>query len=336
MPLLSVVIPVRNEALNIHNLLDDLAAQDYPKERFDVIFIDDHSGDATYQLIKNFSSSISIRIFQLPDEESGKKAALIKGLTEAKTDLVLTTDGDCRLKKGWISEMAEFYSSRPAKLVFGAVLYPAGLTFREMMQNLEFLSLVTSAAGSAGINRPILCNAANMGFDRKLYLQFASRQQSVPVSGDDIFFLHWMKQHYPDEIHFLKSGSSFVETSPPKSPGDFINQRMRWTSKSRYYRDPCLIITAIVIFIVSFSLLILLAGSTISKLFLQGFITLFLVKCLTDFIFLYTVTAYYKTRYLLKIFLPLEVIYFFYISIIGIAGNLFPFRWKGRRSKPAA
>lgn len=334
MPFLSVVIPVRNEASNIQNLLNDLLSQDYPKKKFEVFIIDDHSDDNTYELVNNFRSDLYIRILQLPDGKSGKKAALFEGLTEAKSDLVLTTDGDCRLKRDWISGMAQFYSSRQAKLIFGAVLYPASRKFPGMMQNLEFLSLVASAAGSAGINSPILCNGANMGFDRKLYLRYMNQHQRSPVSGDDIFFLHWIKKHYPSEIHFLKSPDLFVETSSSKSPGDFMNQRMRWTSKSRFYHDAYLIFTAIVVFMVSFSLLALLVLSIFNKLFLWGFIVLFLFKSLSDFIFLYTITTYYKNRYLLKVFLPLEFIYFFYITVIGIAGNLISFRWKGRKGRP--
>ena len=203
-----------------------------------------------------------------------------------------------------------------------------------MIQNLEFLSLVTSSAGLAGVNRPILCNAANMGFERKLYLQFANHVQTLTVSGDDVFFLHWVKQRYPDEIHFLKSRSSFVETSYSKSATDFFNQRVRWTSKSRYYRDPSLIITAIVVFVTSFLLMVLLVGAIFSKLLLQGFMIVFMVKCVANFIFLYTTTSFYKTRYLLRIFIPVELLYFFYITITGIGGNLFAFTWKGRKSKP--
>ena len=333
-PFLSVVIPVRNEASHIQNLLSDLVLQDYPEERFEVIIVDDHSDDDTYELVKDFKSDLHIRILQLPYEKSGKKAALIEGLTEAKTDLVLTTDSDCRLKRDWISGMVRFYSSRRTKFIFGAVLYPASKKFAGMMQNLEFLSLVASAAGSAGIHRPILCNGANMGFDRKLYLRFINQHQRLPVSGDDIFFLHWIKKHYPSEIHFLKSPGLFVETSPPEIPADFINQRMRWTSKSRFYNDPFLIFIAIVVFMVSFSMMVLLALSVFNKLFLWGFIVLFLFKSLTDFIFLYTITTYYKNRYLLKVFLPLELIYFLYITVIGIAGNLLSFRWKGRKGNP--
>lgn len=333
-PFLSVIIPIRNESSNIENLLTDLSLQDYPGEKFEVILVDDHSNDSTLQLINHFKKKIKYRVIQLADHECGKKAALIKGLKVSDSDLVLTTDGDCRLKKHWISGMAEFYSSRPAKLIFGTVLFSNKNTFWDKMQSLEFLSLVTAAAGLTGIHRPILCNAANMGFDRKSYLQFANHHPSEIVSGDDIFYLHWVKKKYPDEIHFLKSRSVFVVTTPPESPGDFIGQRIRWTSKSRYYRDRHLIITALIIFTVSFSLLGLLVGSFFCKLSLQGFLLLFIVKGIADFIFLHKMTSFYNIRHLLKVFIPLEIIYFFYVSIIGIAGNLFSFSWKGRKINP--
>jgi biofilm PGA synthesis N-glycosyltransferase PgaC len=330
-PFLSVVIPIRNESSSIENLLTDLSLQDYPEEKFEVILVDDHSNDFTLQLINQFNTNIKCRIIQLGDHEYGKKAALIKGLKASNSDLVLTTDGDCRLKKYWISEMAEFYSSRPAKLIFGPVLFSNKKTFWNKMQSLEFLSLVTGAAGLAGIHRPILCNAANMGFDRKSYLRFANHHPSEIVSGDDIFYLHWLKKKYPDEIHFLKSHSSFVVTTPPENPRDFIGQRIRWTSKSRYYRDCHLILTALIIFIVSFSLLCLLAGSIFCKLSLQGFLLLFIIKGIADFIFLHRITSFFHIRHLLRVFIPLEFVYFFYVSIIGIAGNLFSFSWKGRK-----
>ncbi len=333
-PFLSVVIPIRNESSNIENLLIDLSLQDYPREKFEVILVDDHSNDSTLQLINHFKIKLKCQVIQLADHECGKKTALLKGLKASNSDLVLTTDGDCRLKEHWISGMAEFYLSRPAKLIFGTVLFSDNKTFRDKMQSLEFLSLVTGAAGLAGIHRPILCNAANMGFDRKSYLLFANHHPSEIVSGDDIFYLHWLKKKCPDEIHFLKSRSSFVVTPPPESPGDLISQRIRWTSKSRYYRDRHLIITTLIIFIVSFTLLCLLVGSVFCKLSLQGFLMLFLVKGIADFIFLYIMTSFYDIRHLLKVFIPLEFIYFFYVSIIGIAGNLFSFSWKGRKINP--
>ena len=53
---LSVIIPARNEEKNIHDCLQSIVSQTYPKQLFEVIVIDDHSTDATPQIIKSFSN----------------------------------------------------------------------------------------------------------------------------------------------------------------------------------------------------------------------------------------------------------------------------------------
>jgi hypothetical protein len=77
-----------------------------------------------------------------------------------------------------------------------------------------------------------------------------------------------------------------------------------------------------------------MAGSIFSMVMMKSFFGLFLLKCTTDFILLFIVTGFYQNRYLLTIFFPLEIIYFIYISIIGLTGNLIGFTWKGRKIKP--
>ena len=70
----SVVIAVRNEESNIINLIEDLSCQDFPKELFNIIIIDDHSEDNTFDLIKNSQKKYSnLVIRSLPDNKFGKK-----------------------------------------------------------------------------------------------------------------------------------------------------------------------------------------------------------------------------------------------------------------------
>lgn len=334
-PSLSVIIPVRNESSQLSDLLFDLNQQDYPKDKFEIIIVDDHSDKSLVSMIPEFKEKTNIRMLQLGKKESGKKAALLKGMMASDFELVLTTDADCRIKKSWISEMVNFYVSKQMKLVFGNVQLSTNRKLFSWFQSLEFLSLVSSGAGFAGNGHPIFCNAANMGFERKTYLQFLQEKGSgLPVSGDDVLFLLWLKKKYPGKIGFIKSLTALVETKPVGSIGEFIHQRLRWTSKSRYYRDFMIIAVSLIVYITSLSLLILLVGSFFSKSLIAGFICLFLVKCIGDLFFLFIVTGYYRNRYLLTVFLPLEIIHFIYISIIGFAGNLFAFTWKGRRRKP--
>ena len=334
-PAVSVIIPVRNETNGLNFLLSDLANQKYPEDKFEVIVVDDHSVTPYNDLITAFENKLRIHKLDLDYNEQGKKAALIKGLGTSSSELILTTDADYRLTPYWISEMSNYYVSGNVKLIFGSVLFRKSRKINELMQGLEYLSLITSAAGFAGNGHPIFCSAANMGFERISYSEFISENQnSVPVSGDDVLFMLWLKKKFPGKIGFVKSHNSIVVTNPATGFKEFLNQRLRWTSKSRYYRDAAIILTALIVYVQSITLLGLLAGILFSGLLLKGFLVLFLSKFIADLALLYLVTGYYRNRYLLKIFIPLEIIYFIYISIIGLAGNLVSFDWKGRRSGP--
>lgn len=333
-PYLTVIIPVRNESAALSDLLLDLSKQDYPKEKFEIIIADDHSDCLPDKIIAEISRTSGIRILHLNKNESGKQAALRKALLAAKSELVLITDADCRIQYEWISEMANYYICKEVLLMFGNVKLRDSRKIFDWFQSLEFTSLVASGAGFAGAGYPILCNAANMGFKKSTYLQFLHEKENhLPVSGDDIMFLLWLKKKYPDRIGFVKSLKAQVETNPAPGIKGFIQQRLRWTSKSRYYRDFMIIMTSIVVYFTSFFLLIMLAGSFFSVFMMKGFICLFLLKCITDFILLFVYTSYYRSRYLLAVFIPLEIIYFVYISLIGFAGNLSGFIWKDRKIK---
>lgn len=333
-PSLSVIIPVRNESAQLSDLLTDLNNQDYPHEKFEVIIVNDHSDHFSENIRNDFRDNTKIRILHLDKNESGKKSAIKKGLLASNSDLILTTDADCRIRKEWISEMVNFLVSKQVKLVFGSVQLTKSRKLFDWFQSLEFLSLVASGAGFAGNGHPIFCNAANMGYERKTYIQYLEEKGSdFSVSGDDVLFLLWLKKKYPGKIGFIKSLTAQVESKPAASLNEFINQRLRWTSKSRYYRDFMIIITSLIVYITSLSLFLLMAGSFFSRLLMTGFICLLLLKCFVDFIFLFVITGYYRNRYLLSVFFPLEIIHFIYISIIGFAGNLFAFDWKGRKNK---
>jgi cellulose synthase/poly-beta-1,6-N-acetylglucosamine synthase-like glycosyltransferase len=57
LPFVSIIIPVRNESENIQACLKAALAQQYPKNRFEVILIDDYSTDPTLRLAREFTDS---------------------------------------------------------------------------------------------------------------------------------------------------------------------------------------------------------------------------------------------------------------------------------------
>lgn len=97
LPSVSVIVPARNEALNIERCISSLTASEYP--HFDVIIVDDRSEDGTADLARAISSGNAQRVTvlegaELPDDWIGKPWACHQGAAVATGDLLLFTDAD--------------------------------------------------------------------------------------------------------------------------------------------------------------------------------------------------------------------------------------------------
>ncbi|UCG28444.1 MAG: glycosyltransferase, partial [Bacteroidales bacterium] len=163
----SVIIPVRNEAVHIPDLIKALRRQEYPKELFEVILVDDHSSDSTREVIALCTKENSCCSL-ISSTLTGKKHALLEGIDLSSGDLILTTDADCRFGRSWISSVVSYFEKNNPDLVIGPVILNEGPGIFQDLQSLEFLSLAGSSGGSAGIGRPILCSGANLAYRRDI------------------------------------------------------------------------------------------------------------------------------------------------------------------------
>lgn len=90
-PFLSVVIPVLNEKENVAQLHQEIVAACVPlKKPFEIIFVDDGSGDGTVEVIKKLSP---VKLIVLR-RSYGQTAALDAGIKAAQGELIVTMDGD--------------------------------------------------------------------------------------------------------------------------------------------------------------------------------------------------------------------------------------------------
>jgi poly-beta-1,6-N-acetyl-D-glucosamine synthase len=326
----SIVIAARNEEKHIESVIKSVLCQDYPSRNYEIIIVDDHSTDRTYNLAEIIAKSFSnLSIYQLPKGVEGKKKAIFHGVTKAKGELILLTDADVIIPTSWVSAMTGYYEERKT-LIVGPVVMDQGNTLFERMQSFEFMSLSGSTAGSASIGHPIMCNGANIAFPKEFYMRAFSAIKPGVASGDDIFLLQSAKKKDGPGVSYLKSPLANIIVSPISKPRDFFAQRFRWTSKSRYYKDFEIILTAIIVFFVNLLLSLAFIASFFHFTLLFPFLLCFAIKSIVDFLFLRQLCIYFETRKLLLLFLPVSFFYIFYISLTGILGNLLSFKWKGR------
>jgi len=321
-------------------LLDCLSEQAYPFDLLEVILVDDHSEDKGTEFVREFISKqvkSNFRLLQL-DESDGfsKKAALKKGIQNSSGKLIITTDADCTFGKNWVNSLVGFYERKKCRMVSGLVVFENKKGLFHKLQSLEFMSLIASGAGAISVNNPILANGANLCFERSLYNELKTIAHYDHIaSGDDIFLLLETKKQIKKTgtICFLKSEDAVVTTKSARNLKEFVNQRVRWASKSSSYKDSFAIFTTLVVGLFSISILILLGFSAINKWFSAIFTAVFVLKLLLDFPLMYSISAFLRRKKLLWYYLPMQLIYPFYVLIVAVLSVFMKFEWKGRKRK---
>jgi len=331
-PKVSVVIAMRNEESEIIRLLTELKKQIYPTNKLEFVLVNDHSTDATLELLQQ-SAMDNLQIVNMPDGEFGKKNAIKKAVALAEGEIILATDADCSFSPNWVQTMASYFVDSNIKLVSGPVVFHKQKGVFQSLQALEFASLIGSGAGAIGIDSPIFCNGANMAYRKAIFLEVNNFESDTSASGDDVFLLHSVKTKYPKAIAFAKDDNAIVITKGVQSLKAFINQRKRWAAKSSSYKDFASIYVSYLVLFVNLAIVFLFAMQFFSKQYFEIFILFYIVKFIADLFLLYPALKFFKRTDLIKWISPFELLYSFYIVLIVILSFTKSFEWKGRTHK---
>ena len=332
----TILIAARNEEENIALTIDDILAQDYPADLFELIIADDHSTDRTAEIITSYTNR-GVRLLQLKDElalNSYKKRAITEAIKLSTGDFLVATDADCRMGKQWLSSIVDYYQSNDLVMISSPVTYFREKTVFEFMQTLEFSYLIGIGAAFIGNNRASTCNGANFAYRKDVFYEVGGFKGIDDLaSGDDELLLQKVAEKYPDQIGFLKKTEAIVYTDAKHTLKEFMQQRRRWASKSVKYKDKRVVALAVGIWLFNLSLLVNALLGFYDVYFLKLMLAQFAFKYLFEIIFLLPIMAFFKRKRLvglLSIISPIHVIYFVYV---GIMGNAKRYDWKGRNVK---
>jgi poly-beta-1,6-N-acetyl-D-glucosamine synthase len=331
--MVSVIIPVRNEDANIGNLLEDLRKQSH--SRFEVIIVNDHSDDLTSEIVLKFAKH-DTRFMLLPTQGEGKKRALTTGINASQGEIIVTTDGDCRVGPDWLKTILSYFTVPNIKLVFGGVRLQ-GLSFFSIIQSHEFLSLIGTAAATLWYGFPSMCNGANLAFRKATFIEVGGYTNNLHIaSGDDEFLMRKIFAVYPDGIQFVKDGRAVVRSSASGSLMAFVHQRVRWAGKWKHNVSSSNAILAFFIFCFQLSLLLLPIGIAVGWIDVGFGVSLLFLKVIVEGIFLKKIAAFMNVPWKWPAFIFLQIVYPIYAVWIGLISSFSSFEWKGRKSKSVA
>ena len=246
----SVLIPFRNEAQNLYELLDSLNRLNFSKNRFEVLFIDDHSEDNGLNILEKFKQNahFSMRIISLEKPEAyGKKQALTQGIKQSKYPWIVTLDADSIVPQNWLLSIDKILNETSAEFVTGPVFFrqQKGLLFQ--LQASEFMALQALTRASFNL-RPLLSNGTNLVYSKSIFQQVSGFSGNLNISsGDDMFLMRKIWQHKKGALTYNNDWSGAVCTKASDSWRAYAAQQLRWMSKTSALKDPLLTLLAFIV-----------------------------------------------------------------------------------------
>lgn len=123
LPRVTVLVPMHNEELVAKNILDKMLAVDYPRDRLEVIPINDHSEDGTKDILKIYAERFPfIRPLNRDTGRRGKPAAINEALSRASGEVIIVFDADYMPPKGIIRDIAVSFKDPEVGAVMGRVI----------------------------------------------------------------------------------------------------------------------------------------------------------------------------------------------------------------------
>lgn len=199
----SVVIPVYNEEDNVLPLAEECAAIATDGTSFEVLLVDDGSRDETWARIGEAAKRFSFVRGLRSDKNRGQTAAMLMGLAEANSDILVTMDGDRQNNPADIPRLVERVG--PVDVVCG---------YRAKRRD-TWSRRIGSRIGNAIRNRVTQDGLRDTGCSLKAFKR-ECRDDLPPLNGAHRFMAAYFKLH----------GRSIEEVA--------VDHRPRPTGKSKY------------------------------------------------------------------------------------------------------
>lgn len=329
----SIVVPFRNEAKNLPDILYSFSQLNYPRDFFEIIFVNDSSDDNSVEIIENFPVlSFSYQIIENDRKSnSPKKDAISTAIKFSKQDWILTTDADCFVSPDWLKILDNYIQNYNPEMIVGAVSYLANDTFLQQFQQIDLMSLQGATIGSFGIQKPFMCNGANFAYTKKLFQEINGFEENNEIaSGDDVFLLQKANAKHPEKVHYLKSDSNIVLTKPLEDFKSLFFQRVRWASKTASYKSSYGKTLAVIVFIGNLAIAVNFFLTIFSLFSFWNWYLLVAIKIFIDFTILYQTGKFLKPKSV-KFFLISNLFYPFFSVSVAVFSMFGKYEWKGRR-----
>lgn len=221
LPKVSIIIPAYNEEETIKKTIESALNLEYPKEKIEVIVVDDGSKDRTYTIASSIKNS-RLRVFTKTN--GGKAKALNFAIFRTHGEIIVTMDADSYAEPDSLRKMVDYFTTERVMCVTPSMVIHDPKGFWQRIQQVEYLVGIFLRKSFSTMNAIHVTPGAFSSYRRIFFEKYGGFDESGNLTEDMEMALRIQSKGYSLRC----SDESVVFTKAPKKFGELVRQRRRW------------------------------------------------------------------------------------------------------------
>ncbi len=224
-PSVTIAIPCYNEEKNIEKTLNSLKKMNYPKDKLQIIIIDDGSEDNTYNKIKDYiGKNKELKITVIRNKKNlGKGKSLNKALKKAKGEYFIVLDADTEINKNALKSMISKIDNKKTGAVISHIKVKKSKNMIEKFQRFEYIYTQFMRNLMSRIDVLYITPGAFSIYKTDILKRIGGFDENTLTEDFEIA----LRIKYNDYI-VVFDRNAITYTSIPQNIKSYIKQRLRW------------------------------------------------------------------------------------------------------------
>ena len=224
LPKVSILIPAFNEEKSIEGTIKSVLATDYPKNKLEIIVIDDGSIDNTLKIAKKFQGKHEGKIIKVfTKKNGGKGSALNFGIKKSIGEIIFSMDADTFVHPESVKKMVRYFKNKQVMSVTPGITIYKPKTILQRIQQSEYLLGLFLRKTFATLNAIHITPGAFSAYRKNFFERYGGYDEDN-ITEDLELALRIQLEGYIIE----NSPEAQVQTIAPKKFFHLLKQRRRW------------------------------------------------------------------------------------------------------------
>ncbi len=225
LPFVTIAIPCYNEEKNIEKTLNSLKEINYPKDKLQVIVVDDGSEDKTYSKIRSYAEkNKELKITLIRNKKNlGKGKSLNKALKKAKGKYFVVLDADTEVNKNALKSMITKIDNKKTGAVISHIKVKRSKNIIEKFQRFEYIYTQFMRNLMSRIDVLYITPGAFSIYKTEILKKIGGFDESTLTEDFEIA----LRIKYNDYA-VIFDRNAITYTSIPSNIKSYVKQRLRW------------------------------------------------------------------------------------------------------------